>query len=211
MTTTGHPEAGAPEEAAPRPAADSVTGLLWAVVLGAGLAGLAFTTVQVIEKITILTDPGATLVCDVNATISCTDVLNAWQSSVLGPPNSLIGAVMFTAFLSAAAAGLMGSRLSRSYLAALWGLAVFFLGFATWFMYETAFSIERLCPWCIGITSAVVAICAALTRIAHREGAFGQTGLGTIVTRGVRRNLDLVVWAVWWLAIGAFLVIGLGG
>ncbi len=184
-------------------------GDLWAVVLGASLAGVGFTVVQIMEKITILKDPYATLSCDLGERVSCSDVLQAWQSSVLGPPNAAIGAIMFSLLASAALAGFMGSRLSRSYVATLWGLAVFFLSFATWFMFETAFSIRSLCPWCIGITTAVVAICAALTRVAHHTGAFGDTGLARVVARAVDRRLDLAFWAAWWLAIAAFLAIGL--
>lgn len=181
----------------------------WAVVLGASLAGIGFTVVQIVEKITILKDPYATLSCDLGERVSCSDVLEAWQSSVLGPPNSAIGAVMFSVLASAALAGFLGGRLSRSYIATMWGLAVFFLAFATWFMFETAFSIRSLCPWCIGITTAVVAICAALTRVGHRTGSFGQTALGRLVARAVDRRLDLAFWAAWWLLIAAFLAIGL--
>lgn len=184
-------------------------GDLWSVVLGASLAGIGFTVVQVLEKITLLTDPGATLTCDFSDRVSCSDVLEAWQSSVLGPPNSVIGAIMFSLLASSALAGFLGSRLSRSYVVTMWGLAVFFLCFATWFMAETAFSIRSLCPWCIGITTAVVAICAALTRIAHRTGSFGDGGFGRLMAGAVQRRVDLVVWAGWWTAIGVMLLVGL--
>ncbi len=181
----------------------------WVWVLVAALAGIAFTTVQIMEKIDILARPGTTLFCDVSATVSCTEVLNAWQSSVLGPPNSLIGAIMFALLASAGLAGLLGSRLSRAYLVTVWGLALFFLCFASWFMYETAFSIGSLCIWCTGIVTAVVVICAALTRIADRANAFGDTGFGFVVATVVRSRLDLAIWAVWWLAIAALLWVGL--
>ena len=134
---------------------------LWGLVLIATFAGLGFTTVQIVEKITILKDPFTSLACDVNATLSCSNVLNAWQSSVLGPPNALIGAIMFAILASAAFAGMLGSAFSKPYVATCWGLAVFFLCFASWFMYETAFSIRALCLWCVGITTAVVLILRA--------------------------------------------------
>jgi uncharacterized membrane protein len=184
-------------------------GDLWSVVLGASLAGIGFTVVQVLEKITLLKNPGAQLVCDFSERVSCSDVLDAWQSSVLGPPNSVIGAIMFSVLASGALAGFLGTRASRSYVATLWGLAVFFLAFATWFMAETAFSIRSLCPWCIGITTAVVVIAAALTRIGHRTGSFGDGGFGRLVARAVERRLDLALWGAWWLVIGAMLLIGL--
>jgi uncharacterized membrane protein len=181
----------------------------WAVVLGAALMGLGFTTIQIMEKITILKNPDANLVCNISARISCTDVLNAWQSSVLGPPNALIGAIMFAIFTSAALGGFLNSRFAGSFVATLWGLAVFFLSFATWFMYQTAFSIGTLCPWCVGITTAVVAICVALTRIADHTQAFGDTGFGRLVGRAVETRLDLALWAGWWLLIAVFLYVGL--
>ncbi len=183
-------------------------GWWWAVLLSA-VVGVTFTTVQIVEKIDILKHPGTTLICDVNARLSCTDVLNAWQSSVLGPPNALIGAIMFTVFLSGALAALLHSSHSAAYLATLWGLAVFFLCFASWFMYETAFSIGRLCIWCTGITTAVVVICMALTRVANAAGAFGTGGFGRAVGAVVHASMDVVGWVVWWLVIAALLWIGL--
>jgi uncharacterized membrane protein len=209
MTTIEH---GPGQESVPRPGDDTPGAVRrgpWIWVLVAALAGIAFTTVQIMEKIDILAHPGTTLFCDVSSTVSCTEVLNAWQSSVLGPPNSLIGAIMFAVLASAGLAGLLASRLSRAYLVTVWGLAVFFLCFASWFMYQTAFSIGSLCVWCTGIVTAVVVICAALTRIADRAHAFGDTGFGYVVATVVRSRLDLAVWAVWWLAVAALLWIGL--
>ncbi len=192
-------------------AGDRTARNLWGIVLIATFAGLGFTTVQIIEKITILKDPFASLACDVNATLSCSNVLTAWQSSVLGPPNALIGAIMFAILASAALAGMLGTAFSRAYVAICWGLAVFFLCFSSWFMYETAFSIGALCLWCVGITTALVVICATLTRIADRAAAFGDGRFGRGVATAVRTRLDLAVWAGWWLVIAALLWVGLAG
>jgi uncharacterized membrane protein len=181
----------------------------WVVALLAALAGMAFTTIQIMEKIDILKHPGKVLICDVNSTMSCTEVLNAWQSSVLGPPNALIGAIMFALLGAAALAGLLGSQLSRAYLAAVWGLAIFFLCFTSWFMYETAFSIGRLCIWCTGIVTAVLLICAALSRVVDRAGSLGQGSFGHAIGTAVRTRLDLIVWFGWWLAIAGLLWVGL--
>lgn len=175
----------------------------------AGAAGLVFTTVQIMEKISILKNPTAGLFCDLNAKVSCTNVLEAWQSSVLGPPNALIGAIMFAILGSAGLGWLLGSRSSRAHLAVLWGLAVFFAVFATWFMYQTAFAIGSLCLWCTGIVTAVLATCAALTRAANTAGAFGAGRLGRALGLAVRSHLDLIIWGGWWLGIAAMLLVGL--
>lgn len=183
-------------------------GWWWAVLVG-GLAGIGFTGTQIVEKIAILDDPTTTLACDVNAVMSCTNVLNAWQSSVLGPPNSAIGAVMFAVLASGGLAGVLRTRASRAYLLTMWGLAVFFLCFASWFMYETAFSIGNLCLWCTGIVTAEVVICASLTRLAQRDSALGTGSAGRALSTMVRSNSDLVIWAGWWLVIAALLWLGL--
>jgi uncharacterized membrane protein len=177
----------------------------WLIVLLAALGGIAFTGTQIVERITILQDPTAVLACDVNATLSCSNVLEAWQSSVIfGVPNAFIGAVMFTIFASAAIAGLLKSRLSLTYLRLLWGLIVFFAMFATWFMLQTAFVINALCLWCIGITTAVGFIGAALTWLAGTEGALRKAG-----TTAARTGLWWVIWLGWWVLLAGLLWVGL--
>lgn len=181
----------------------------WWVTLAAGLVGTGFTITQIMEKIAILKDPATSLACDVNSVLSCSNVLLSWQASVLGPPNALIGAIMFTILWSAALARILGSTLSHAHVATLWGLAVFFLAFATWFMEQTAFSIGALCLWCIGITTAVVVICGCLTRAAAQMQAFGTGRAGRWLATATHSGLDLIIWAGWWVAIAAMLVIGL--
>lgn len=181
----------------------------WWAVLVAGLAGIGFTGIQIVEKIAILKDPSTKLSCDVSAVMSCTNVLNAWQSSVLGPPNSAIGAVMFAVLASGGLSGVLRTRPSRGYLLTLWGLGLFFLCFATWFMVETAFPIGSLCLWCTGIVTAVLVVCASLTRLAARDAALGDGTAGRTLATLVRSGSDLVIWVGWWVAIALMLWIGL--
>lgn len=170
---------------------------------------MALTGLQIVEKITVLADPaGAVLVCDVNAVLSCSRVLDAWQSSVLGPPNALIGAVMFAVLGSGALAGATGSRLAGGYLLGLWALAVGFAGFATWFMAQTAYMIGALCLWCTGITTAILVIVAACTRQVAAAGALPGAG-GRLLGTMVRSGTDVIVIAGWWLVVAVMLVTGL--
>ncbi len=183
----------------------------WAAVLIAGLAGVVFTGIQIVEKIAISNQPSTVLFCDVNSVVSCSRSLRAWQASVLGPPNALIGAVMFALFASGGLAGVLGSRASRSYLLTLWGLAVFFILFATWFMYATAFQIGSLCIWCTGNFTAVVVICAALTRLNHRQRTLGDGSASRALDLMVRSKGDLIVWAGWWVVLAVLVWAGLSG
>lgn len=175
------------------------------IVLIAALLGIGFTATQLVERIAVLRDPAAAVPCDVNAVLSCSSVLDAWQSSViLGVPNAFIGGVMFAILLSGALGVMLGTPLSRTHLRVLLGLTVFFALFVTWFMVQTAFVIGALCLWCIGITTCVAVIGATLTRVAARDGALGR--VGDTLARG---GIDLMAWAGWWVLIGALLLIGL--
>lgn len=177
----------------------------WAAVVVAAGAGIAFTAIQTVERISILKDPSGELLCDVNAIVSCSTVLGAWQSSViLGIPNAFIGAVMFAMFLATGLAGLLGSRLSRAYLWTVLGLTIFFAAFATWFMVQTAFVIGALCLWCLGIVTAVAVIGAALTRLVAREAPEG--GRLRLLDRA---GVDLLVWLGWWVLVVGLVAVGL--
>lgn len=182
---------------------------LWSVVLVASATGIALTTAQILERISMLRTPGSSLVCDIGPAVSCTEVLGAWQSSVLGPPNAWVGGLMFAILGSGALAAVTGSRLSRGFALTLWGLAAFFLCFATWFMRETAFDIGSLCLWCVGITTAVVVICAALTRVARAARALGDGRASRVLDTLVRTRLDLVLWAGWWAVVAGLVAVGL--
>lgn len=177
----------------------------WWVALVAAATGIILTGIQTVERLQILKDPAAGLVCDVNSVLSCTQVLGAWQSSVvLGVPNAFIGGIIFAVLGSAAFARVLGSSLTRGFLLALWGLACFFALFATWYMIQTAFVIGALCLWCIGNTTAAGLIAAVLTREVASAGH-----LGNRARTASRAGLDVIAWLGWWITLAALVAIGL--
>lgn len=181
----------------------------WILGVIAGAVGMIFTSVQLLEKISKAKDPGAVLVCDMNAVMSCSTVLDAWQSRVLGVPNSLVGLIMFTILFTAALTPLLGSRHSPRAAAVMWGLTVFFAVFATWFMVQTALVIGALCLWCTAITTSVLLLVVVYTRQGVALGGFGHGAFGRVMAGVVRAGQDLIVVGLWWLAIAAVLWFGL--
>jgi uncharacterized membrane protein len=177
----------------------------WWAMLVAAAAGIALTGIQTVERITVLSDPAAALVCDVNDVLSCSTVLGSWQSSVvLGVPNAFIGGVLFAVLASSALAQILGSRLSRGFLLAMWALSVLFAMFATWYMLQTAYAIGALCLWCIGNTTATGLIAAALTRTVAEAGYLGPRAM-----TASRSGLDAMAWLGWWIALAGLVAIGL--
>lgn len=193
----------------PPPASADASLLRWGVVLVAAAVGLIITTALVVQKVALLEDPAARLLWDFTDTMSCTAVLSAPQSSVFGPPNGVLGVAVFAILASAALGGVLGGRPGRSYVLAMWVLALIFAAFATWFTFQSAFVIGAWCLWCTGIVTVVLTICAALTRIASHAGAWGDGGFGAAIARAVGARVDLALWIGWWLVIAGTLALGL--
>lgn len=165
----------------------------FAWMAGAATMGLLAAFWQMMEKIAILKNSKIALSCNFNDVFSCSSVLNAPQSSVFGPPNSLIGIIMFTFFLAIAVAGLTGSRLANRLALAVQGLAVFMMGFTLWFLFQSTYRIQAICIFCLFIGTAVVIINAVMLR----HNAKFVPRLKKLTARGA----DLFGWSLLWLAV----------
>lgn len=122
---------------------------LYGIMTGGGVVGFMAAFLQILEKIQLLKQGAKPLVCDLNSVFSCTNVLNAWQSSVFGFPNSLMCIVFFTIFATIGLTGLAGGRLPRRLRLGVQVLALFVLAFGLWFMAQSIYVIGSLCILCI--------------------------------------------------------------
>lgn len=196
------------------PAADRVTGesesspnRMWAATLAvASLVGVISGSVTIVDKIALLREPTAGSFCDVSAQIGCTPVLLAWQSSVLGPPNALLGVIMFAILGTSGLVTATGGRMAAGYRQAMVGLAGFFAAFLTWYMAQVAFAIGSLCPFCTVCAGAVlVALLATVRLAADPDGTSFPRALNALV----RGNTDVVVVIGWGVLIAAMLFAGI--
>lgn len=178
------------------------------VALGGGL-GTVTAAWQTVERIAWAADPQAPSVCEINTVLSCSSVYPHWQSSALGIPNSLIALPVFAILASAGLAGVLGSYLSRGYLASLLGLTVFMAAFVTWYMEQTAFSIGVLCLFCVGCAVNIILAGIGITRVAAAEHALGDGRAARELRLLVEARADLIAWVGLALVIAAMLVVGL--
>ena len=151
----------------------------------------------------------ADLLCDINGTFSCGNVLTSWQSSVFGPiPNSAIGLSVFALTLGVAGAGLLGSRLSK----AAWGVATFFAGFmaafTVWFLAQTAFVIGAVCLYCLVIGTMVLLVNLSWWRIGNRLGYLSGNRFLDGAAWLVRGGTDIVLWVGLGVVVAAMMVGG---
>jgi uncharacterized membrane protein len=180
------------------------------LVAASAVVGMAATIIQLVERVALAQNADAVLLCDINGTFSCGNVLTSWQSSVFGPiPNSAIGLSVFALTLGVAGAGLLGSGLSK----AAWGVATFFAGFmaafTVWFLAQTAFVIGAVCLYCLVIGTMVLLINLSWWRIGNRLGYLSGNRFLEGAAWLVRGGTDIVLWVGLGVLVAAMMVGGL--
>jgi uncharacterized membrane protein len=200
---------------APRPEVEqphsTSSPLRWfGVLVLAAVVGMAATIIQIVERISLAENSGAELLCDINGTFSCGNVLTSWQSSVFGPiPNSAIGLSVFALTLGLAGAGLLGSLVSKSAWAVATFLAGFMAVFTIWFLAQTAFVIGAVCLYCLVIAVMVLLLNLAWWRIGHMLGHLSGNRALDAADWVVRGNTDLLAWVGLAVIVAAMMVAGL--
>lgn len=178
------------------------------MLLGGVLGGIAAAW-QLVERIAYADNPGSTSFCEINSVISCNSIFTHWQSSALGVPNTLVSLPVFALLASAGLAGLLGSRLSRPYLATLFGLTLFMSAFVTWYMQQSAFSIGALCLFCTVGAASLITIGIGITRVVDAEQVLGTGRAGRQLRLLVEARADIIVWLGLAALIAVLLYLGL--
>ena len=176
------------------------------LVLVASAIGIVSGSITIMDKIALLKDPAAGSFCDISSTVGCTPVLLAWQSSVLGPPNALLGVVMFAILGTAGAVVATGGRPVAGFHAAMLGLSVFFAAFLTWYMFEVAYAIGSLCPFCTVCAAAVLTTVVGTNRLVATQGSGGPQRLAARLAAG---SWDVLIAVGWGAIIAAMLFSGI--
>jgi uncharacterized membrane protein len=182
----------------------------FALISVAAVIGMGSTITQIVERVALAENADADLLCDINGTFSCGNVLTAWQSSVFGPiPNAAIGLSVFALTLGIAGSGLLGSALSK----ATWGVATFFAGFmaafTVWFLAQTAFVIGQVCLYCLVIGTMVLLANLAWWRIGLQLGHLSGNAFLDGAAWVVRGGTDLMLWGGLAVIVAVMMVAGL--
>lgn len=144
----------------------------------AGIIGFIASWELTLAKFQTLTDPDAGLGCDFSVVVQCGKNLEAWQGSVFGFPNPMLGLAGFVAPIAVGVALLAGARFAR------WFWALFNLGivgalaFVCWLIYQSIFELGTLCPWCMVVWSVTIPLFWAVTlynlAVGHLPGSAGS-------------------------------------
>ncbi len=166
---------------------------IYGIMTAGGVVGIAAAFLQTTEKIALLKNKDAVLTCDLNSVFSCTNVLNAWQSSVFGFPNSLMCMALFTIFASMALVGLSGGVLPRKLRLGIQALSLFTLGFALWFLTESIYVINALCILCIFCFAGLLLVNWGWLRLNAADLPIGKRGRAAL-KRVIASGADIFAW-----------------
>lgn len=178
---------------------------LWVVLsVGSGL-GLLASFIQTVERIDYAKNPQVPLSCDLNAIFSCSNVFDAWQSSVFGFSNSLLCIVFFAVSLGVALVGATSSVISSRLRQIMHFFAFFFLGFGAWYLWQSTYYIGYICIFCIICYSAVILMNVAWLRINKNDLGLSrknQKYLDSTITS----NKDIFLWLAWAIIIASMII-----
>lgn len=180
-------------------------------VLVAATLGLLAALTLSIEKYHLLQNPDAILTCSFNLVLNCSVVMQTWQASVFGFPNSLIGVVLYPAAIVLALFAL--SKVELPYWIRIMAQVIAILGalFAYWLFFQSVYVIEVLCPWCLVVTFTTTLILSSITHYNLRENTFKlSTPLNTKIQAFMRRDYDKLITAGWIVLLVCLVILKFG-
>lgn len=128
------------------------------LLLIAGTVGLIGSIVLTLDDIAILKNPGYIPSCSINPVIACGSVIRSNQAHVFGFPNPLIGIGAFAVVVTLGVVSLAGARMPGWVWIGLQAGTLFGVCFITWLMDQTLYVIGALCPYCMAVWAATIAL-----------------------------------------------------
>lgn len=174
---------------------------IYGIIAAGGAIGLLASFLETIEYHLLLSNAQAQLVCNINSVFSCSAVLSSWQFKIFGFPNSLLCMVFFTLMMAAGLVDLTGGSLSPKLRLWLHGITLFFLGFGTWFMWQSTFVIQALCILCLFCFAGLLAINWGWLRLNADVLPIGTKGRQKLA-EFIRKDLDTLAWLLFAALLG---------
>lgn len=175
------------------------------MLVGSGM-GMAAAFMQVIEKITLLKNKDAILTCDLNSIFSCSTVLNAWQSSVFGFPNSIMCLTLFTIFGAISLVGVSKGMLTRRLRVAIQILSLATLGFGLWFIEQSIYNIGSLCILCIFCLAGLLVLNWGWLRLNVADLPINKK-TKTVLARAIAKDYDTFAWIMIAIIIASAMIV----
>ena len=132
--------------------------LAW-VMTASGTVGLIASFMLAIEEIHHLKHPLQSLACDINPLIGCGSIMDTWQGHVFfNIPNQFFGIAACSVLVTMGVLLLSGVKLPRWIWQGLQIGVIAGVAFVAWFIYESLFVLNHLCPYCMVTWTAILPV-----------------------------------------------------
>src|SRR5713101_4070272 len=123
------------------------------------LVGLGASVAAAYVHYHLLFDPRYTSFCDINATVSCTEVYQSRFSTLWGIPVSIFGGIWFVWAALLSVGGLVARpQVRESIPGYLFALSTLALAAALYLLYASVFILKAYCPMCLLTDAAIVGL-----------------------------------------------------
>ncbi|GAA1910806.1 vitamin K epoxide reductase family protein [Nocardioides hwasunensis] len=151
--------------------------LAWGLVVG-GLIAFVAAFVLLLERLRLFEDSSYVPSCSINPVLSCGNVMESAQASLLGFPNPIIGVASFPVVIATGMALLGGARLARWYWAGLQVGVTVAMVFISWLVFQSLYRIGALCPYCMVVWVVVIPMFLYVTLRNVSAGVLGKGAAG---------------------------------
>lgn len=167
--------------------------VLYGTITIASAVGFLASFLQMLEKLTLLKNANSILTCNINSVLSCSNILNAHQSSVFGFPNSLLCISFFALTFSTGLVGWTGGLIQAKLRLFYEAMALFFVGFGFWYFWQSIFNVGSICIFCIFCYGSVLTISGAWFRLNYKELGLSKPLLAK-AEKLINSGYDILVW-----------------
>lgn len=180
---------------------------VYTTILAFSLIALLGSFILAVDEFYILKHPDAVLNCSLNLVLNCSEVMKTWQAEVFGFPNMFVGLMAYSALAVVAVIGLLGIKYPKNFLIALNFGVLSGLLFSEWLIFESIYSIQILCPYCLVVAASTIVVFGAVTHLSLRNDAFSlPKKTNEKVQKFLDSDYDKVVIVAWLLLLAALIV-----
>jgi uncharacterized membrane protein len=184
----------------------------WLLAIGGFIAWIA-SGALILDRLKIYENPSAVASCDVNALLSCGQVMRTAEASIFGFPNPFIGLAGFAVLITVGVVLIAGASLPRWFWIGVQTGMTLGMALVSWFWFTALYTIGILCPYCMVVWAMMIPMFLWITARNILSGVIpSPVGLQRIVsvwTNPAVIGVYLVVIASIVYRFGAFIFGGL--
>jgi uncharacterized membrane protein len=155
-----------------------------------------------VEKLRVTENANTVLSCNINDALNCVSVMNSWQASLLGFPNTYIGLIGYGITFLLGFLLLSGHSFKKIILQLAFLGSFFAFFFSYWLMWQSTYIIGSLCIYCIISCISSTNIFFGILILSLKENIFNfSNNLLQNTNTFIDKGYYWIIFAIWYLFV----------